>query len=75
LSSTFQALGNGVYSLILSFCRQILLILPVAWAMARFVGVGGVWWAFPIAEVFSLTMAVMMFRKIYGQKLKYLEAQ
>ena len=36
LSSVFQAVGNGMYSLIMSLTRQLAILLPVAWVMARF---------------------------------------
>lgn len=68
-SSVFQALGNGVYSLIVSVCRQILVILPVSWFLATTFGLTIVWWAFPIAELVSLFLSVLLFRKIYKDKI------
>ncbi len=52
-SSVFQALGNGVYSLIVSVARQLVVLLPVAFILAKLGGLHAVWWAFPIAEVMS----------------------
>ena len=45
--SVFQAMGNGMYSLIVSACRQLLVLLPVAYLLAVTMGVHFVWWAFP----------------------------
>lgn len=70
VSSVFQALGNGVYSLIVSVTRQLLVILPVAYLLARFLGLDAVWWALAIAELSSLTMCSIFFRKIYVEKIK-----
>ncbi len=51
--SVFQALGNGVYSLVVSVARQLVVLLPVAFILARLGGLQAVWWAFPIAELMS----------------------
>ena len=50
LSSVFQALGNGLFSLIVSVCRQLFVLLPAAWLLAQTGSVNNVWWAFLIAE-------------------------
>lgn len=51
--SVFQALGNGVYSLVVSIARQLVVLLPAAFILAKFGGLHAVWWAFPIAEIMS----------------------
>lgn len=71
-SSVFQALGNGVYSLIVSACRQILVILPVSYFLAMTFGLTVVWWSFPIAEIVSLILCLLLFRKIYTDKIAVL---
>ena len=64
LSTVFQAVGKGVYSMILSICRQLVILLPAAWVLARLTGsVYAVWWCFPIAELISLFICLYMFRK------------
>jgi len=72
LSSAFQALGKGVYSLIMSFMRQLVVLLPVAWFMGRFVSLNAVWLAFPIAEVMSVAVALILFRRIYNRQIKHM---
>lgn len=72
ISSSFQALGNGVYSLIVSAARQLFVILPVAYVFARLFGLSAVWWSFPIAELVSVIMCTFLFTKIYRQKIKCL---
>ena len=72
LGSAFQALGNGVYSLINSVCRQLLCILPLAWLFARIWGLHAVWYSFAIAELISVTMSTLLFRRIYKEKLENL---
>ena len=63
LSTVFQAVGRGTYSMVLSICRQLVLLLPAAWLLAKLTGsVYAVWWCFPIAEIISLFIALYMFR-------------
>jgi len=64
LSSTFQAFSKSVYSLIVSLCRQLLVLIPVAWLLSRFGKLDLVWLSFPIAEVVSLLVTVILYRKI-----------
>ncbi len=62
--SVFQALGNGVYSMLTSLARQLFVLLPVAYLLARTGNVNNVWWSFPIAELVSLTMTVIFLLRI-----------
>lgn len=72
-SATFQALGNGVYSMLMSFARQIIVILPVAFIFAKLFGLDAVWFAYPIAEIVSVVMSIFMLKRIIDQKVKHLE--
>lgn len=60
----FQALGNAVYSMINSICRQIVVLLPAAYLLAQLGNVNYVWWSFPIAEIMSLLMTCIFLVKI-----------
>ena len=64
LSSVFQALGNGLFSLIVSVCRQLFVLLPAAWLLAQTGSVNNVWWAFLIAEVVSILMSLAFYARI-----------
>lgn len=70
--SVFQALGNGVYSLIVSAARQLLVILPVAYIFAKVFGLSMVWWSIPIAEIISLTLSTILLKRIYKLKVEVL---
>ena len=55
LGSVFQALGYGLYSMLVSLARQLLVLVPAAWvagaAWASSVGNDDlVWLSFPVAE-------------------------
>ena len=73
--SSFQALGNGIYSSIVSLCRQIVALLPAAYLLSLSGNVNIVWWCFPIAEVVSVIVCTLFFLKIYRQKIKPLFAE
>jgi len=72
LSTVFQAVGKGVYSLIMSLCRQMVVLLPVAWLLSK-VGLNAVWWAFPIAEVASLVVCLFLFARCNRKLLRRLD--
>mgnify|MGYP002603464701 FL=1 len=69
LGSSFQALGKSIYSMITSIVRQLVFLVPIAYVLARYgASVGNddlVWWCYPIAEVFSLTLTLLFFRHVY----------
>ena len=73
VGSVFQALGNAVYSLIVSAARQLFVILPVAYVFAKAFGLSMVWWSIPIAEIVSVVMSTVLLRRIYRTKIKQLE--
>ncbi|MBO7184502.1 MAG: MATE family efflux transporter [Oscillospiraceae bacterium] len=70
LGASFQALGNGMYSTITSLCRQMVALLPAAFLLSLSGDVNLVWWAFPIAEVVSLSATLFFFVRIYRKKIK-----
>ena len=64
MGSVFQALGNGVYSLVVSVARQLIVLLPAAYLLSLTGNVNNVWWAFPIAELMSLSMTLFFYGRI-----------
>ncbi len=70
LGASFQALGNGMYSTIVSLCRQMLVLLPVAYLLSLTGDVHKVWLAYPIAEFASCAATMFFFARIYRQKIK-----
>ncbi len=65
VGSVFQALGNGVYSMIVSVARQLFVLLPVAYLLSLTGKVSNIWWAFPIAELMSMALSVYFLVRIY----------
>lgn len=72
ISVLFQAVGNGIYSLIVSVCRQLVVILPAAYFLSK-IELNYVWYAFPIAEVVSFTLSILLLKHIYRRDIKYLK--
>lgn len=68
--SVFQSLGNGVYSMLASIGRQLVVLLPAAWLLSLSGKVELVWWAFPIAEIMSLLLCVIFFAATYKKIIK-----
>lgn len=73
LSGSFQALGNGLYSTFTAVCRQLLALLPAAYLLSLSGNVNLVWWAFPIAELVSFLATLILFLRLYRQKIKPLD--
>lgn len=63
--SLFQAIGRASYSLYVSVARQLVVLLPAAWILAKIGGVSLIWWSFPIAEIMSLLISVVCMRKAF----------
>lgn len=70
LGASFQALGKGSYSTVVSLCRQLIVLLPAAYLLSLTGDVNNVWWSFPIAEVMSALVTGLLFAKLYRQKVK-----
>ncbi len=71
IGSVFQAFSRSYYSLIVSMCRQLLILIPSAWILAKVTNnVNQVWWCFLISEGLSLFMAFFFFRKVYREVIK-----
>ncbi|MBO5666497.1 MAG: MATE family efflux transporter [Firmicutes bacterium] len=69
----FQATNHGFLSLIVSLLRQLILILPLAFILAKIGGLELVWYAFPLAEIFALIMSLFFTKWIYTHQIKPLD--
>lgn len=65
LSSGFQALGNGFYSMIVFIVRLIVPTLPFAWLFGIIGGVDCIWWSLPVSDLLGLIVAILLMRRIY----------
>ena len=62
--TVFQALGKAVFSMLVSIMRQLVVLIPAAFILSKLGGLHAVWWAFPIAELISLTFSLIFFIRI-----------
>lgn len=72
VGSVFQALGNGVYSMMVSIARQLIVLLPVAYLLSLTGRVVNIWWAFPIAELMSVGMSAFFLVRIYKKVISHI---
>ena len=74
IGSFFQALGYGTYSLIVSVARQLLVLVPAAWLLAQLgLRTGNdalVWYSYPIAEIASLAVTLLLFARLYRNVIR-----
>lgn len=68
--SVFQALGNGIYSLVVSAARQLIVILPTAYIFAQLFGLHFIWWSIPLAEIVSVLLSSLLLKRIYRLRIK-----
>lgn len=73
-SGIFQALGKSLYSMFVSIARQLLVLIPAAYLLSLAQNIDLVWLSFPIAEIISLAVSVLMMVTLYRKKIKPLYA-
>ena len=59
-------------SLIVTICRQLVIILPAAWALGHWFGLDALWYSFPIAEIAAFFISYLLLWREYTTELKYL---
>ena len=69
-SSSLQALGHGLFSMLISFGRQLLVLLPAAYLLAQTGNLDLVWYSFPIAEVASLALTTTFLLRVYRKSIR-----
>jgi Na+-driven multidrug efflux pump len=74
MGTVYGATDTGVYGMITSLARQLVILLPVAYLMATLTHrIEAVWWAFPIAEFSHLLLAGFLMLRLYRNKIKPLD--
>ncbi len=66
-SASAQALGKGIYSLLLSLIRQLCVLIPAAFLLSLAGEVSTIWWAFPIAELTSFLLSILFALRIFNK--------
>lgn len=64
-SSVYQAMGKGMYSLLISLARQLVFILPLAFIFSLTGNLDLVWFAFPIAELSAVALCIFFTKRLF----------
>lgn len=67
-SGALEGLGKGVPSLVISLCRYVIFIMPLAWVLCRTLGPTGVWHAFWITEACSAAIAFVVYHRAVSKR-------
>ena len=70
--SIFQALGKGLLSAIVSFARQLIVLVPVAYFLSLSGKLSYIWWAWPIAEFASVVACMICFVWLYRKTIRHI---
>ncbi len=73
LSSSFQAMGKGFYSLLLSIIRQLVVLLPAAYLLSILWGLDAIWFAFLISEIVCVIISLFLYVRVYRRNIRTLE--
>ena len=65
MSTAFQGMGKAHFSMIVTFVRQIVILLPLAWIFGNIFNLDAIWFTFLIAEIIGFILAMYFFRRIY----------
>lgn len=68
--TVFQALGKAIFSMVVSIMRQLVVLIPAAYLLAKFGGLYMVWWSFPIAEIMSFIVSTAFLIRIWRTVIK-----
>ena len=67
-SGALEALGKGIPSLMISLCRYVMIIIPVAWILSHLFGAVGVWHAFWVTEAISGIISVLIYQGVHKKE-------
>jgi putative MATE family efflux protein len=70
ISYALQGFSKGVSSLVISAGRQVIVLIPLAVIMGKAMGIEGVWWSFPIAELVVMVLAIAYIARVEKIELK-----
>ncbi len=75
MTSAFQALGNGVWSLLVFIVRLLVPALPLAAVLGMIGGTSAIWIALPVSDLCGLLLSAVLMRKMYKKTIKPMIAE
>lgn len=75
LSNALQAMGAATSALIINMSRQGLIYIPIIFILQSIIGMDGLLWAQPVADILSVILVVILYyvtlkNKIHAQNPK-----
>lgn len=64
VTSFYQAIRKASVSIRISLLRQIVFLIPLLLILPQYVGVNGVWWAMPIADILAFWIVLYYMKRI-----------
>ena len=64
-AGALEALGRGLPSLVISLCRYVVVMIPLAFVLSRFLGASGVWHAFWLTEAVTAAISWGIYRRTF----------
>jgi putative MATE family efflux protein len=72
MQGVYQALGNGIYSLIITLMRVVIVLIPALYIFVKLFPLNKVWWAFVLSEGVSALTGAFLLKRIYHEKISLL---
>ena len=69
-SAYFQAAGKALPALFLTLLKQGIFLIPLAYLLPKYYGIEGVWWSFPISDLLSTIITVLVLKREINKNLK-----
>jgi Na+-driven multidrug efflux pump len=69
-SAYFQAAGKALPALFLTLLKQGIFLIPLAYLLPKYYGIEGVWWSFPISDLLSTTITVLVLKREIDKNLR-----
>ena len=74
-SSVYQAFGKSIYSFIVSFARQLVLLIPIAFLLSLTGKINLVWLAFPVSEALCWVLCMIFLKRILKTVKKTIDSK
>ena len=69
-SAYFQAAGKAFPALLLTLLKQGIFLIPLAYFLPKYFGINGVWWSFPISDLLSTIITIIIMKREVAKNLK-----
>lgn len=64
VTSFYQAIRKASVSIHISLLRQIVFLIPMLFILPQYIGVNGVWWAMPVADILAFWIVLYYLKRV-----------